>query len=30
MAKFKNAAVVLTATETARQWARNNPDKAGD
>ena len=28
MAKFKNAAVMLTAAETARQWARNNPDKA--
>ena len=28
MARFKNAAVVLTAAETARQWARNNPDKA--
>lgn len=28
MAKFKNAAVMLTAAETARQWARNNPAKA--
>lgn len=28
MARFKNAAVVFTAAETARQWARNNPDKA--
>ena len=28
MAKFKNAAVMLTAAETARQWARNYPDKA--
>lgn len=28
MPKFKNAAVVLTAAETARQWARKNPDKA--
>lgn len=29
MAKFKNAAVMLTIAESARQWARNNPDKAG-
>lgn len=28
MAKFKNAALVFTAAEGARQWARNNPDKA--
>lgn len=30
MAKFKNAALMLTAAETARQWAHNNPDKASD
>ncbi|MFJ6133325.1 antitoxin [Janibacter terrae] len=29
MAKFKNAAAMLTALEAARQWARSNPDKAG-
>lgn len=28
MAKFAKAAAVFTAAETARQWARNNPDKA--
>ncbi|WP_435199962.1 antitoxin [Janibacter sp. GS2] len=28
MARFKNAAAVFTAAETARQWARKNPDKA--
>jgi hypothetical protein len=27
--KFKKAAVVLTAVEAARQWAHNNPEKAG-
>ncbi|MDN5718037.1 MAG: antitoxin [Janibacter sp.] len=30
MAKFKNAALMLTAAEGARQWAKNNPDKAND
>ncbi|WP_207233863.1 antitoxin [Janibacter limosus] len=30
MAKFKNAALMLTAGETARQWAKNNPEKASD
>ena len=30
MAKFKNAALMLTAAEGARQWAKNNPDKASD
>lgn len=28
MARFAKAAAMLTAAETARQWARNNPDKA--
>lgn len=28
MARFGKAAAVLTAAETARQWARSNPDKA--
>src|SRR5699024_867236 len=28
MPKFKRAAVVLTAVESARQWAHQNPDKA--
>lgn len=28
MARFKNAAMMITAAEAARQWARNNPDKA--
>ncbi|MDN5548423.1 MAG: antitoxin [Rhodococcus sp. (in: high G+C Gram-positive bacteria)] len=30
MAKFKNAALMLTAGETARQWAKNNPEKASE
>lgn len=28
MARFGRAAAVLTAVESARRWARNNPDKA--
>ncbi|WP_277452552.1 antitoxin [Janibacter sp. DB-40] len=28
MPKFKRAAVVLTAVESARKWAHQNPDKA--
>jgi len=28
MARFKKAAVMFTAAETARQWAHRNPDKA--
>lgn len=28
MPKFKRAAVLLTAVESARQWAHKNPDKA--
>lgn len=30
MAKFKNAALMLTVAETARQWALNNPEKASE
>ena len=28
MAKYAKAAAMFTAAETARQWAKNNPDKA--
>ena len=28
MARFGKAAAMLTAAETARQWARKNPEKA--
>lgn len=28
--RIKNAAYVLTAVEAARQWARNNPEKANE
>lgn len=28
MPRFKKAAVMFTAVESARQWARSNPDKA--
>lgn len=28
MPRLKGAAAVLTAAETARQWARSNPDQA--
>ena len=28
MRKLKNAAVIITAAEAARQWAHNNPEQA--
>lgn len=28
MRKLKNAAVIITAVEAARQWAHNNPEQA--
>ncbi|CAM3968022.1 antitoxin [Janibacter anophelis] len=30
MAKFTKAAAMFTAAETARQWARKNPQQASD